>query len=140
MRLASKKGINNSDKFMNNCHNSFLETLPLGFFPLEIFPEHWINFDHRYCHEIEDSPQTFIASFRDSTFAFKLPRFMDRGIDSGKGDHFLRGRELFMVNLGQEMRRGDIVYSLDGFKDFHFAEGFLLGGFNKKGCDSFKFL
>lgn len=125
---------------MNDRHNSFLETFSPSFFPLEIFPEHRINFDHRCCHEIEDSPQTFIASFRDSTFAFKLPGFMDRGIDSGKGDHFFRGRELFILNLSQEMGRSDIVYSLDGFKDFHFAEGFLLGGFNKKGCDFFKFL
>jgi hypothetical protein len=140
MRLASKKGIDNTDKLMDYRHNSFLETFSLGFFSLEIFPEHRINFDHGCCHEIEDSSQTFITSFRDSTLAFKLSGFMDRGIDSGKGDHFFRGRELFIINFSQEMGRSDIVYSLDRFKDFHLAGGFFLGGFNKKGCDFFKFL
>jgi len=91
MRKHSK---NSSEKFMRGSHNSLFKRQSFIFSFNEISFKEGITANNTNSHEIDESSEMAVTSFRDSAFTFKLTGLIDGRVDTGIGDKGLIGREI----------------------------------------------
>jgi len=114
---------NSSNKLMSSSHYSLSEGQTFLFSFKEISLKEGIYSDDIYSHKVDYSSQMFVASFRDSAFALKLTRLMNRRVNTCKGNEILIRPEIVdIANFSKEGSGSSRINTINGSNDLKFFE------------------
>lgn len=127
-----KHSENNSHQFMGSGKDSLSVGQTILAAHKEIFSEYLVHPDNAQGHEVDDTPEVPVAPLGNPAGAFELTGLIDRGVEPGKDDQGLGGREVVDgSDLRQEgcsrsvpdaIDRGDNLHLLDHHGLAHFSK------------------
>lgn len=122
-----KHSENSSNKLMSSSKDSLSKRQSLFSSFKEISLKEGITPDNANSHEIDNSSEVAVTSFRDSACTFKLTRLIDSRVKPCISNECLMGREFSdIAYFSKESRSSGITYTVNGSNDFQFFNRYRL--------------